>query len=174
MDVGWKLTIEGWSTLNSDGSVARNLVSAAAGWVVRANNGRVKATGAINLGRCMITRAETRGVVEGLQAAWDLGVRRLEVQMDSSAVLSILLSGSLNYQHASLVSRFQRLRGRDWELRFIHVYREANHLADCLANKGHNLQVGIPTSLPDDTDVRRWELSDSRGFTKSRWMIGVN
>ncbi|CAN1139259.1 Putative ribonuclease H protein At1g65750 [Linum perenne] len=174
VDVGWKPALEGWETLNSDGSVIRNPTSAAAGWVIRNMVGRVLVAGAINLGRCSITRAEMKGVIEGMQAPWELGVRRLEVQMDSSAVMGMLLDGNLNNQHASLISRFQRLRGRDWELRFIHVYREANHLADCLANKGHQLQLGVRSMLADDTEVRRWEGINSKGVTEQRWVRGVS
>ncbi|CAN1128394.1 Putative ribonuclease H protein At1g65750 [Linum perenne] len=103
VDVGWKSAIEGWITLNSDRSVVRNPSSAAAGWVVHETDDRAQAAGSINLKRCTITRAEMRDVVEGMQVAWDLGVRRMEVQMDSSVALRILLGGSLNNKHASLV-----------------------------------------------------------------------
>ncbi|CAI0421512.1 unnamed protein product [Linum tenue] len=37
----------------------------------------------MNLGMCSITRAELRGVMEGLQLAWDMGFRRVRVELDS-------------------------------------------------------------------------------------------
>ncbi|CAN1135713.1 hypothetical protein LINPERHAP2_LOCUS9015 [Linum perenne] len=33
----------------------------------------------MNLGVCFITRAEIRGIIEGIQLAWNHGVRRLAI-----------------------------------------------------------------------------------------------
>ncbi|CAN0824714.1 hypothetical protein LINGRAPRIM_LOCUS1787 [Linum grandiflorum] len=58
----------------------------------------------MNLGCCSITRAEMRGIVEGLKLAWSLGIRRIRVQSDSATAIAILLNGSsLDHQHAILV-----------------------------------------------------------------------
>ncbi|CAN1777356.1 Putative ribonuclease H protein At1g65750, partial [Linum perenne] len=134
----------------------------------REESGRVIYEAAQNLGQCSITRVEIKGAVDEMMAAWDLGIRRLEVQIDSSSEVSILLQGNLSHQHASLVTRFQKLREREWELRIKHIYREANHLADCLADKGHSLPCGSTTRLKTDVDVRKWETYDARGVTEVR------
>ncbi|CAN1250941.1 hypothetical protein LINPERPRIM_LOCUS7572 [Linum perenne] len=44
--------------------------------------------------------------------AWELGVRRLEIQHDSTAAINILMQNNTSHQHASLVARFHRLRER--------------------------------------------------------------
>ncbi|CAN1241241.1 hypothetical protein LINPERPRIM_LOCUS4882 [Linum perenne] len=37
----------------------------------------------MNLGNCSITRAEWKGVVSGLQLAWEQGYRKIQLQLDS-------------------------------------------------------------------------------------------
>ncbi|CAN1136722.1 Putative ribonuclease H protein At1g65750 [Linum perenne] len=154
VEVAWKPAGDGWTTLNSDGSVLSDNRSAVVGLVIQDSRCHVQHAAAINLCSCSITRAEMRRAVEGMEKAWDLGVRRLEVQMDSTTAINILTQGVLGHQHASLVTHFQRLKARDWETRLVHVYREANHLADYLANKGHSIPVGSTTLCSDDPEVK--------------------
>ncbi|CAN1136491.1 Putative ribonuclease H protein At1g65750 [Linum perenne] len=168
VEIAWKSAPDGWSTLNSDGSVFRDPPSSAAGMVIRDNSGRIQHAAAINLGRCSITWAEIRGAIEGMMTAWDMGIRRLEVQLDSTAAIIILMQGNTGHQQSNLVTRFQRLRERDWETKIIHAYREANHLANCLAGKGHNLPTGVAVRMEDNSEVRQWESYDARGVTESR------
>ncbi|CAN0898128.1 hypothetical protein LINGRAHAP2_LOCUS19536 [Linum grandiflorum] len=44
-----------------------------------------------------------RAIVDGLQLAWTLGIRRIQVHSDSMAAISILAKDSeLGHQHAAL------------------------------------------------------------------------
>ncbi|CAN0843444.1 hypothetical protein LINGRAHAP2_LOCUS3858 [Linum grandiflorum] len=53
-------------------------------------------------GSCSITRAEMRAIVDGLQLAWTLGIRRIQVHSDSMAAITILAKDSeLDHQHAA-------------------------------------------------------------------------
>ncbi|CAN1797338.1 hypothetical protein LINPERHAP1_LOCUS21229 [Linum perenne] len=74
--------------------------------ILRDSTARVRYVATINLRNCSITRAKIRGDVEGMSIVWDMGFRRLEVQLDSIAAISILLQGNSGHQHASLVARF--------------------------------------------------------------------
>ncbi|CAN1194204.1 hypothetical protein LINPERHAP2_LOCUS42433 [Linum perenne] len=56
-------------------------------------DGRCLAAFSMNLGICSITRAELRGVMTGLQIAWDRGFRRIIVQLDSRVAVQLLLGG---------------------------------------------------------------------------------
>ncbi|CAN1125998.1 Putative ribonuclease H protein At1g65750 [Linum perenne] len=123
--------------------------------VLRDIIGRVQYATTINLGRCSISKAEIRGIVEGMSMVWDIEVRRLEIQLDSTTAISILLQINSSHQHASLATRFQRLRERDWETKIVHVYREANHLTDCLAGKCHNLQISSTIQSKDNHEIQR-------------------
>ncbi|CAI0375210.1 unnamed protein product [Linum tenue] len=125
--ISWTPPPPEWVTLNSDGSVMTASGHAAAGGLIRDHTGRCYAAFAMNLGICSVTRAELRGVVEGLQLAWDLGFRRVKVQMDSKCACQILQSHHReDNRHSAVVARFQALIGRNWEVAISHVYRESN------------------------------------------------
>ncbi|CAN0905125.1 Putative ribonuclease H protein At1g65750, partial [Linum grandiflorum] len=116
----------------------------AVGGVLRTDTGRFVKAFAANLGSCSITRAEMRAIVDGLQLAWTLGIRRIRVQSDSMMAIAILAKDfELDHQHAALVLQFKELCSRQWEVHLLHSYHEANNAADYLANLGHSLPYGI-------------------------------
>ncbi|CAN1274277.1 Putative ribonuclease H protein At1g65750 [Linum perenne] len=151
-DIAWQAGRPGWITLNSDGSVVQG--RAAAGGIVRDNEGRGLLAYSMNLGICSITRAELRGALEGIKRAWEAGYRRVEIQSDSKAAIDILTDNSavISHSHALEVLEFRDWLRRDWEIKIRHVYREANFAADYLASRGHSLPRGS----------HYFDLSDSR------------
>ncbi|CAN0918748.1 hypothetical protein LINGRAHAP2_LOCUS31046 [Linum grandiflorum] len=83
--------------------------------------------------------------------AWDMGIRKLEIQLDSAAAIQILST---------------RLGDSDQ-----HVYREANVLADYIADLGHtqplgSLEIGIQGSL-----LRHWTEHDIIGISQPRAVL---
>ncbi|CAN1325252.1 Putative ribonuclease H protein At1g65750 [Linum perenne] len=70
-DVGWCPGPPQWHVLNTDGSVLPDSGRAAVGGVVRDELRRCKLAFSVNLGRCSITRAELRGIIVGLDIAWE-------------------------------------------------------------------------------------------------------
>ncbi|CAN0910043.1 hypothetical protein LINGRAHAP2_LOCUS26100 [Linum grandiflorum] len=65
-------------------------------------------------GSCFITCAELQDAVEGLRLAWQIGHRRVVLQMDSTASLSILqATEEQSHQDASLMLEFRSLLQRD-------------------------------------------------------------
>ncbi|CAN1296139.1 hypothetical protein LINPERPRIM_LOCUS23044 [Linum perenne] len=59
------------------------------------------------MGTCSITIAELRDILESLNLAWDLAIKKLRVQMDSRTPISLLGDvGGVEHQHASLVLEF--------------------------------------------------------------------
>ncbi|CAN1135624.1 Putative ribonuclease H protein At1g65750 [Linum perenne] len=156
-------------TLNTDGSVLRNTGGAAAGGVLRDWQGRTIDAFASNLGSCSITRAEITGVIVGMERAWHWGIRNLEVQTDSRSAVTILEQTSqLDHQHAALVLQYRRLMERNWLVTITHIFREANHLADALVNKGHGVSLGTHTIGCEDHEVIYWERYDLLGGTEIR------
>ncbi|CAN0839785.1 Putative ribonuclease H protein At1g65750 [Linum grandiflorum] len=142
--IGWRPNDEGCFTLSTDGSLRSPTKLAAAGGVIRTNTGRFVKAFTSNLGSCSITRAEMQAIGNGLQLAWNLGIRRIQVQSDSMTAISILAKDSeLRHQHATLVIQFKELCSRQWEVTISHIYREANFAADYLANLGHSLPYGM-------------------------------
>ncbi|CAN1346572.1 Putative ribonuclease H protein At1g65750, partial [Linum perenne] len=134
----------GWFSLNSDGSLYSNPTRAAAGGIIRDDNGRFVSAFAANLGTHSIMRVELRGIVEGTQLAWDKGIRKLRIQSDSRVAVELLSNPSEgNNQHANLIQQFHELSSRDWQISIQHIYCEANFAADFLANFGHELNIGL-------------------------------
>ncbi|CAN1120182.1 Putative ribonuclease H protein At1g65750 [Linum perenne] len=81
-------------------------------------------------------RDELCDVIEGMRLAWDKGVRKLSIQIDSKVAIAIL--------------------SRDWEVTINHIYREANFAADYMANLGHELDFGIHVFMVPDTKLLYW------------------
>ncbi|CAN1323813.1 hypothetical protein LINPERPRIM_LOCUS32853, partial [Linum perenne] len=63
-------------------------------------------------------------------------------------------------QHASIIAQFLELKQRDWVIELYHIYREANFLADFLANKGHSLPFGTHSIPPSDPGITTWSAYD--------------
>ncbi|CAN0925053.1 Putative ribonuclease H protein At1g65750 [Linum grandiflorum] len=158
--------------LECDGSVQTELGRVAAGGVIRNDQGKVLRAYSENLGHCSITMAEFRGVIYGVELAWHLGVRRLEIRVDSKCVVRMLNGGIVPCnQYVGLVAKFQRLHARDWEILITHVYCEANFFTDFMATRGHSHQLGIAIEETTSTDISYWENYDRRGHGRMRVII---
>ncbi|CAN1827943.1 Putative ribonuclease H protein At1g65750 [Linum perenne] len=170
-EICWTPAPNPWTTLNTDGSLLSTGL-AGAGGVLRTNGGQVICAFSVNLGRCSITRAEIRGVVEGMQVAWDIGIRKLAIQSDSTTAIRILHDGSrLDHQHANLTRRFRNMLGWNWEVTLSHVYRESNFLADSLASKAHSLPFGTHLVEVEDIAVARWSAYDRLRLSRPRLVL---
>ncbi|CAN0861260.1 Putative ribonuclease H protein At1g65750 [Linum grandiflorum] len=106
----------------------------------------------MNLGCCSITRAEMRGIMEGLKLAWSLVIRKIRVQSDSAADIAILSNGSL--------------------LDHQHIYREANCAADYLANIGYSFLFGLHIVSVPDRGLSHWLHYDIVGVSLPR-SVGI-
>ncbi|CAN1745399.1 Putative ribonuclease H protein At1g65750 [Linum perenne] len=166
--VVWRPGEEGWFILNTDGSRYTSPGSTAIGGLIRNDQGRFVQAFTANLGDCSITRAEMGAIVQEMKLAWDLGVRKLLVQSDSKAAVTILQKEDTNHQHAILVSEFIELKSRSWEVTINHVFREANCSADYLANLGHTFCLGLHLLLQPDSVLAHWLRFDLFGVASSR------
>jgi ribonuclease HI len=92
--------------------------------------------------------AELWGIYEGLRLAQRRRVMRLEVRTDSQVIAQSLNTHSHgSSMGCALVKRIRSLLNGTWEVKVIHIYREANRCADMLAN---TIQISImlrPSSL---------------------------
>ncbi|CAN1264569.1 Putative ribonuclease H protein At1g65750 [Linum perenne] len=122
--------------------------NAAAGGLLRTNLGRCIGAFSTNLGRCSITRAELRGIIGGLNLAWDAGARRVMVQVDSRAAVN-LISKAGNPCHQ-------------------HIYREGNQAADYLADIGHGLPTGTHSINVMDSTLCYFLRRDCMGISEPR------
>ena len=142
--IAWKCPESGWYKLNTDGAARGNPGLATAGGVVRGKYGTWERGFAVNIGICSALLAELWGVYYGLCIAWDRGIRQLEVEVDSESVVGFLQTGIHDAHPLSFLVRLcYGFVSRDWLVKFSHVYREANRLADGLANYAFSLPFGL-------------------------------
>ncbi|CAN1809534.1 Putative ribonuclease H protein At1g65750 [Linum perenne] len=123
--IGWKAGPSDCITINTDGSVLQPHSRAAAGDILRTFLGRPVSTFAANLGRCSIMRAELRAAEIGLKIAWDMGYKKVHLQLDSlAAVTAILGDQEEDSRHGRTLESIDELRNRNWEITISHIFRE--------------------------------------------------
>ncbi|CAL1398112.1 unnamed protein product [Linum trigynum] len=167
--LAWEPPPAGWVSLQSDDSVRQPGALAATGGLIRDHLGRCLVAFSGNLGACTITRAEIKGVIEGLNRAWDYGYRKVMVGIDSTAALHLLTTTDQEDQrYLILIKQFQRLLNRNWEVKISHVYRECNKAADYLANRGHELSLEVHYFSISDSGLSFWVLYDCMGIAQTR------
>ncbi|CAN0905907.1 Putative ribonuclease H protein At1g65750 [Linum grandiflorum] len=153
--VGWKARQDVDVIVNTDGLVLQPSGQAAGGGILRDRMGISKAAFAVNFGSCSITSAELRAALHGLRLAWEMGYRRVSLQVDSLVVLSYLQNTDVaDLRHKSCVEDLKELLRRNWTVYVSHTYREGNRVADLLAHQGHSLPLGMhPILLFSTCDI---------------------
>jgi len=145
--------------IEADGGARGNPGPAGYGAVVRdADTGEVLAERSASLGTATNNVAEYSGLIAGLSAAAELGVREVDVRMDSKLVVE-QMSGRWQIKHpglrplaaqaAALVRRFDTVR-------FEWIPRERNRHADALANRAMDAATGTERS-PKAEPRPAWE-----------------
>ena len=101
--------------------------------------------------------AEFTAVRQGLEMAWIMGSKYLQLELDSKVVLTWLTNTCVNYSTnmMPLICDCRNLLALEWEVHVQHVYREANGCVDELAKWGtrqRNL-VFVYNHCPSFVDV---------------------
>jgi probable phosphoglycerate mutase len=133
--------------LFADGAARGNPGPAAYGFVLDDPDGRVLAEAGECIGATTNNVAEYRGLIAGLERALALGVRALDVRMDSELVVR-QIRGEYRVRHPGLVplharaSELLRRLGR-WQI--AHVPRAGNARADRMANRALDAAAAPPS-----------------------------
>jgi ribonuclease HI len=81
--------------------------------------------------------AELWAITNGLKLAWSKGFRKIILESDSSLAVDLITKNKIfidkNY---NLIMQARELLAKEWDIQVRHVYREANSMADWLANYG--------------------------------------
>lgn len=134
MDVGQRLI------LRTDGASRGNPGPAAAGVVIEREDGVVVARGKKPLGRMTNNQAEYRALILGLTAIARYEPSAVTVFLDSELVVN-QMSGRYRVRDEALRPLYEQamaLVAALPDVRFAHVPRALNHLADRLANEALN------------------------------------
>ncbi|CAN1754352.1 Putative ribonuclease H protein At1g65750, partial [Linum perenne] len=100
--------------------------------------------------------------VSGLQLVWVRGYRRVQLQLDSQCAVSLLQSRDHeDHAHAAILYHAYELLRRDWVVHISHVFRESNHVADHLANRGHSVFFLFPCCCARFCQKNALDLSQS-------------
>lgn len=129
--------------VNVDGVVCSGDGRAAVGCVGRDSTGGWIAGEAWNVGVATPAKAELLALFYGLHFAWKLGFMSDMVETDSQQVVDLIYSQvNGNEQLSGLVEACQELMQREWYVMVVHIYREANAVADWIARWGLNQPLG--------------------------------
>ena len=121
-----------------DGSALGNPGLAGAGGVLRDHSGRWVSGFSLHIGLATNNLAELAAVRQGLEMAWNKGIKHLQLELDSKVVLTWLTDPYVNYptNMMPLICDCRNLLTLEWEVHMRHVYREANGCVDALAKRG--------------------------------------
>lgn len=123
--------------LYADGASRGNPGPAAIGFVLLGPAGQVIREGSQAIGRATNNEAEYRALIRGLEVAQELGLRQLQVRLDSELVVR-QLSGQYRVKSPGLRLLHRQVRELAQGFAFFevgHTPRRANQRADVLANR---------------------------------------
>lgn len=129
-------TEDGWTTIYSDGGSRGNPGFSAAGFVIIDSNNNIVEQGGEYLGITTNSQAEYHGVRLGLERALELGVKKVDFKVDNMMVVN-QMNGIYRIKNRELWPIHERIRhlvSQFEYVRFSHVKREFNQLADAIVN----------------------------------------
>lgn len=141
--ISWTKPKLHWIKVNTDGAVD-NLGRATTTGVIRNSDGRWLTGCVHSIGQCSVPMAELWGIATGLSIAWEKGYRSVCFETDSLLAVN-LINNPIAPHHPlfSLVSKCQDFLNRNWSIRFYHVFRDANSVADVLVSFAFSFPIGI-------------------------------
>ncbi|KAK4262634.1 hypothetical protein QN277_028172 [Acacia crassicarpa] len=125
-----------WVKINVDGAVSQTANLAGCGGVARDSHGLWLFGFFAAIGNCTPLDSEEWAMLKGLQLAWNRGFRNVICESDSKLLVDLLNGGLSNGSQSIVVLQIQQLMRYDWSLQLIHICREQNLVADCLAKDG--------------------------------------
>ena len=113
--------------------------------------------------------AELWCLYQGLILAWDTGIKRLLVEVDSLCV-SHMISKQVVVPNAfyALVVAIRKLLSRNWQVSLTHIFREANSAADFKANMAHSVPHGLHLLTSPPVGIYSIILQDMFGVAQPR------
>ncbi|KAF7826674.1 ribonuclease H [Senna tora] len=148
-DKAWRKPMVGWIKVNTDGVVCRSSRKAGCGGIIRDNYGNCFKGFVSNLGYALVLSAKLWGLYHGLVSAWNLGFRKMELEISFSQAIKMIQTlreavSNLN----PLQHKISCLLARDWEVKATHIPRNANGCANTIAK--HSLASSIGFNMLDN------------------------
>ncbi|KAF7839972.1 RNA-directed DNA polymerase [Senna tora] len=152
-EIKWEPPEMGFCKLNVDAANREDVDGIAkCGGLIRNVSGKFICGFYCCLDKCSTLQAELWGVLKGLEVAWKIGMRKVQLESDSLGAVNLIKDPPGNaHTSFSLASKIIGLLNRDWEVRVRHVYRDANLAADLMARNCSSTSreiVVVETSPP--------------------------
>ena len=142
---------------------------AAAGGILRDDQGKWVIGFAINLDNCFALVAEIWGAWQALQIAWVVGGKKVILELDNKVATQLIINGTSSINAStSLVVDIRRMLQLEWEVKVQHVLREGNRTADALANIGIRLPIGLYKFAVAPKNVHEIVIQDVIGISFNR------
>ena len=125
------------------------------------------------MGVCSSVRAELWAVLRGLTLAREKGYKKLVVRVDSIIMVGILKGNMTCYvRHYAVVRQCRRLLELpNWEVMVTHDFREANQVADVMANLGNGLNCEFMFFIEPPREVLNSLYADRVGIKFPRVIV---
>ena len=136
-EVKWVRPAPGWDKLNTDGSFSASNGRAGCGGIIRGSDGQCITGFAMSINASSSFAAKLWALREGLSLCMEMHLQAVEVELDASAAISLVLSNSsANGDLMGLVDNCREMLLRMPQAKVSHCYREANFCVDALARIG--------------------------------------
>ncbi|KAJ1381042.1 Ribonuclease H domain [Sesbania bispinosa] len=138
--ISWDPPPEGWYKVNCDGSVRSDISHATCGGIIRDERGVPLGAFVSKLNWCSITFAELWAIIHGLRIAAQKKLDLIILESDSTTALNLVQRDLARWHPAApLVEEIHFCAKHFKEVRWKHVFREANQVADSLAKMGYKV-----------------------------------
>ncbi|KAH9673337.1 reverse transcriptase domain-containing protein [Citrus sinensis] len=142
---------------------------AGAGGIIRDSVGHWLAGFCMNIGESSVLMAELWGLYQGLHLAWEAGIKRLLVEVDSLCVTQLVSKQVVvPNEFYALVVAIREIISRNWQVSITHIYREANSAADFMANMAHSYPHGLHLFSSPPVGIYSIIVQDLYGVTQPR------
>ncbi|CAL0315263.1 unnamed protein product [Lupinus luteus] len=169
LQVRWTKPEWGWVKLNVDGS--RDHIgyppSSGCGGVIRDASGTWLLGFAQKLDPCYeVHMTEIVAILKGVELAWEMKVKKLVVESDLESAVSMVENGvRANHPQYTIISSIKKLLSDPkWEVKVVHIPREANRVANKLARDSRDLSSEYMRKYPyPPTSCSTLVQEDSQG-----------
>ncbi|KAK5845809.1 hypothetical protein PVK06_002038 [Gossypium arboreum] len=88
---------------------------------------------AMVIGMADVFQVEVRVVVEGLKQAWMKGYKQVQINYNNALLIDTIRNGFASISNIREVRLIHEWCHKDWKIKFRHILRESNKVADYLA-----------------------------------------
>nr|XP_010315780.1 uncharacterized protein LOC104644285 [Solanum lycopersicum] len=136
--VTWTRPKDQWIKVNTDGSAINNPGKMGVGGILRDKSDRLVMALTTPLGEGTNNKAELEAVILGLTWALELGYKNIILELVSQLVVHwILKEAAPQWSIITQLGRLQNLISQTQNFKCLHVFREANWVADALSKHSH-------------------------------------